>query len=133
MTNHNNQSIADLLNAEDGRGRRILPWILEQANRPDEMTAFRVTSFSTLHAQIWDAANDPSKLAEMMTCVLKRIVAPAWASVWLVSATPTRICAAIELNHWGFDAIQARRVLLQWNQLPNGAREQAEHILRSES
>jgi hypothetical protein len=66
MTNHNNHSTADLLNAEGGRGRRILPWIIEQANNADEMTAFHVTSLGTLHAQLWHVVNDVDKLIELI-------------------------------------------------------------------
>ena len=60
-----------LLDADDGRGRRILLWILEQANTNDELAAFRVTSMSTLHAQLWEAVHDPEKLAELMVDTLR--------------------------------------------------------------
>lgn len=54
-----------LLDTDNGRARRILPWIIEQADT-DETAAFRVTSMSTLHAQLWEAIHDPVKLAQVI-------------------------------------------------------------------
>lgn len=52
--------------------RRILPWIIEQANAANEMTAFNVTMVSAVHAQLWDAVNDPIVLANITVHELQR-------------------------------------------------------------
>lgn len=52
--------------------RRILPWIIEQSNNVNEMTAFKVTLLSALHTQLWDAVNDPVALAKVTVHELQR-------------------------------------------------------------
>jgi hypothetical protein len=138
----------NLLDADDGRGRRILPWILEQANANDDMAAFRATSMSTLHAQLWEAVSDPKRLAMLMAseairCGLKmsnqheqeywdQTTIDACCTLPGYAADSTYVEIRLEgEDEWNaYELKGARRILAVMVQIPDGAREQAKHVLR---
>lgn len=121
----------NLLDVENGRGRRILPWIIERSNSGDEFAAFEVTSRSLLHLQLWAAVHVPEELAEMMLAEGQRL--GLTMKCWVDKTIPT-----IEFQlSWGMRRSLATRdtrsVFAQWLELPDGARRQAEKVLGGES
>ena len=129
-----------------GHERRVLVWALTDAKR---RSAGSVATLKTLrlknnYQQAIVDVNDPAKLAAMMVEEGRRLGLDVGAfdafggaemQIWPRPRDKT-ICVDGNKDSSRLCVMtmpQARTILLQWLQLPDGAREEAEHALRGDT
>lgn len=126
-----------------GHGRDVLIWVLSVHVR--ERCLMAPCELSETEAQsASDAVHDPAKLAEMLAERGRELGLSCdtdFPATSCIEEEPTLVWQACEAgivlsrgdNIRKFTMPQARAILLQWLQLPDGAREEAEKALRGET
>lgn len=132
-----------------GHGRDVLIWVLSVHVR--ERCLMAPCELSETEAQsASDAVHDPAKLAEMLAARGRELGFFVGIAVDMYCRGPifgARSTSADSIKVWvrpvaddpsrpfdrEFTMPQARAILLQWLQLPDGAREEAERALRGET
>lgn len=138
-----------------GHERDVLIWALSWAR---DVWANDDTSLRELATMSWSAKNptryavvnaiiDPAKLAEMLAHEGRRLglSIAIYDNHLRFRMSGARVVYALliiaggfsimdrDKRGWDFDVPQARHILLQWLQLPDGARKEAERGLRGEA
>ena len=124
-----------------GHERFNLQWALSAwRDDPESSVAclepsFNVSGHASKLLVALRAVNDPAKLAEMLAEEGQRLgLTELECSESKQATVCNRLYIVLGWRSWMFRSmVEGRAILMQWLQLPDGAREEAEHALRGDT